>query len=61
MSFGHHKLDRQRMGDDRDPANELADAVGAFLSAWRAGVWGSRLSEHLQRLERALKAWRAQQ
>lgn len=58
MSFGHHKLDRERMGDD-DPAEELAAAVGDFLTAWRAGAWSSRLTEHVARLERALKSWRS--
>lgn len=60
MSYGHHKLDRERMGDD-DPAEELADAVGSFLAAWRSGLWGTALTGHLTRLERALKTWRSQQ
>ena len=60
MSFGHHKLDRDRMDNGPAPDVELAAAVGDFLAAWRSGLWGLRLSEHLSRLERALRAWRSQ-
>lgn len=43
-----------------DPAAELAAAVGDFLTAWRSGLWGTALTGHLTRLERALKTWRSQ-
>lgn len=59
MSYGHHKLDRQRMGDERTPCRELAAAVGAALSI-PPGYPGSITHGPVrERLWQALKAWKA--
>lgn len=58
MSYGHHKLDRERMGD-QTPCRQLADAVGAALSVPQGYPGSIPHGPVRERLWQALKAWRS--